>query len=78
MGTSSCSSSETARDDEGSGECSENSKKSEGGRDGGKESSSDLAGWKVGGISSALTARLPFVLVPERIVIDNSEIMLVV
>lgn len=66
MGTSGCSSSKTARDDEGSGESSENSKKSEDGRDGRKECSSGLTGWRVGGISSALTARLPFVLVPER------------
>ena len=74
----------SACDDEGSGENNEESKESEDGArrsskhsltpgDGGRGSYSAPADWRVGRISSPLTARLPFVLEPER-TCDNSEI----
>ena len=68
---SSRSSSKTARDDEGS---DKNSDESENGWEGGEGGYSDLVDWRVGGISSSLTARLPFVLKPERRV-NNSQII---
>ena len=74
ISTLNCNSSKTARDNEDS----ENSEDSKGGRDGGVGGDGgyiDPADWRVGRILSALTACLPFVFEPERIVVDNSEII---
>ena len=56
-----------ARDNEGSGENSDNNEESEEGGGGWRGGYSDLVDWTVGKISSSLTARLPFVLKPEGI-----------